>query len=171
MLLPNNKVTDVAREMVASLVEAGDLETENPREVQLDLEAVLNQYLRVEQELHSKTRETLSSKGLAPTEYARVLKGFADQKKVKVGEDAIDYVLEQLIEMLLNSANVEEVYAPDHELRKKLREPLRRQSGASEDLDKAVRDQLKHIKEQEGSSLWEVEYRRMMEEIRRRKGI
>lgn len=171
MLLPHNKVSDVAREMVSALIEAGDLETESPREVQLDLEAVLSQYLRTEQELHQKTRDALSSRGLGPSEYSRVLKSFADQKKVKVGEEALDYVLEQLIEMLLNSANVEEIYAPDHELRKKLREPLRRQANSDGDLDRAVRDQLKHIQAQEGSSLWEVEYRRMMEEIRRRKGL
>ena len=32
-----------------------------------------------------------------------------------------------------------------------------------------VRGQLKHV--QEGTGLWEVEYRRMMEDVRRRKGL
>jgi uncharacterized protein len=171
MLLPLNKVSEVAQEMVASLLEGGDIETSSPREVQLDLEAVLNQYLRTEQELHQKARDSLSSRGLAPTEYSRVLKALAEQKKIKVGDDAIDYVLEQLLEMLMNSSAVDEIFAQDHELRKKLRAPLRKRASTNEDLDRAVRDQLKHIKEPEGSSLWEIEYRRMMEEIKRRKGL
>jgi hypothetical protein len=32
-----------------------------------------------------------------------------------------------------------------------------------------VRNQLKHV--QEGTSVWEVEYRRMMDDIKRRRGL
>lgn len=169
MFLPHNQVSPAAKEMLDLLVEAGDIETDLPREVQLDLEAVLNQYLRTEQDLMRRARDTLSARGLPNREFGKVLRALADQKKVKVGEDALDYVLEQLVEMLLNSSNVEEIFAQDHELRRKLREPLRKRQGSSEDLDKAVRSQMKHV--QEGTTLWEVEYQRMMEDIRRRRGL
>lgn len=169
MLLPPNKVSDVAKEMVQLLTDGGDIETETPREVQADLEAVLQQYLKTEQDLQSKARETLTARSLPPTEFPKVLKALADQRRIKIGEEALDYVLEQLVEMLLNSNNVDEVFAEDHDLRRKLRIPLRKQAGASEDLDQAVRAQIKHV--QEGTSVWEVEYKRMMEEIKRRKGL
>jgi len=71
--------------------------------------------------------------------------------------------------MLLSSSNVEEVYVEDHELRRKLRIPLRKHEGAAAKLDLEVRGQMKHV--EEGSALWEVEYQRMMEDIRRRKGM
>lgn len=169
MFLPHNQVSAAAKEMLESLVEAGDIETDMPREVQLDLEAVLNQYLRTEQDLMRRARDTLSARGLPNKEFGKILRALADQKKVKVGDDALDYVLEQLVEMLLNSSNVEEIYAEDHDLRRKLREPLRKRAGGTEELDRAVRSQMKHV--QEGSSLWEVEYQRMMEDIRRRRGL
>src|SRR5690606_33155609 len=111
MLVPPNKVTDVAREMLQLLQSEGHIETDMPREVQLDLEAVLNQYIRTEQELVTRARQTLESRGLSNRDFGRVLRTMADQKGVKVGDDAIDYVLEQLLEMLLNSSNVEEIYA------------------------------------------------------------
>jgi len=169
MFLPHSRVADVARQMVQSLTADGDIETAVPREVQLDLEAVINEYLRTEGELMVRARETVESRGLSQKDYGRVLRTLADQKKVKIGEEALDYVLGQLLEMLLNSSNVEEVYAEDHVLRRKLREPLRKEGNTDEKLDKEVRSQLKHV--QEGTSLWEVEYQRMMADIRRRRGV
>lgn len=169
MFLPLSKVTEVAKEMVQELRDAGDLETESPYEVQLDLEAVLRQYLRTEQEISTQARDTLATRGLAPTEYGRIIKNLSDQRGVKVGEDAMDYVLDQLSEMLLNSANVEEIYIEDHELRRRLRIPLRKHVNQAPDLDRVVRKQMKHV--EEGGALWEVEYRRMLDDIRRRRGM
>lgn len=169
MFLPHNKVSEVAKEMLGLLLETGDIETNAPREVQLDLEAVLSQYLRTENELVSRARETLTARSLPNKDFGRILRSLADQKRVKVGEEAVDYVLEQLVEMLLSSTNVEEVYVEDHELRRKLRIPLRKHEGAAEKLDQEVRGHIKHV--EEGSALWEVEYQRMMEDIRRRRGL
>lgn len=169
MFLPLSKVTEVAKEMVQELRDAGDLETESPYEVQLDLEAVLRQYLRTEQDISTQARDALATRGLAPTEYGRILKNLSDQRGVKVGEDAMDYVLDQLSEMLLNSANVEEIYIEDHELRRRLRIPLRKHVNQTPEIDRAVRKQMKHV--EEGGPLWEIEYRRMLDDIRRRRGM
>jgi uncharacterized protein len=169
MFLPQSKVPEVAREMVQELTSSGDLETNSPHEVQLDLEAVLRQYLRTEQEIITQARDTLAARGLAPTDYPRVLKNLAEQRGVKVAEDAMDYVLDQLSEMLLNSGNVEEVYVEDNELRRKLRAPLRKQVNVEPEIDRAVRRQIKHV--EEGGTLWEIEYRRMLDDIRRRRGL
>ena len=78
-------------------------------------------------------------------------------------------LLDQLVEMLMHSNNVDEVFVEDYELRRRMREPLRRQVAEEEELAQEVRSRLKHV--QEGTALWEVEYRRMMEDIKRRKGL
>ena len=169
MLLPPNRVTDVAREMLQLLQAEGLIETDMPREVQLDLEAVLSQYIRTEQELIDRARQTLESRGLSNRDFNRVLTTLAEQKGVKVGEEALDYVLEQLLQMLLNSSNVEEIFAEDHELRRQLRIPLRKLEGTEEKIEKTVRNRIKHV--EEGSPLWEIEYQRMMEDIKRRRGL
>ncbi len=169
MFLPHNQVAEVAKEMLSLLLESGDIETPVPREVQLDLEAVLNQYLRTEHELATQAREAIASRGLSSRDFGKVFRTLAEQKNFKVGDEAMDYVLEQLVQILFSSSNVEEVYAEDHELRRKLRAPLRKREGSDEKLDREVRSQMKHV--QEGSALWEVEYQRMMEDIRRRRGL
>jgi hypothetical protein len=169
MRLHSAKVPQIAAEMVKSLVSGGDIETEASKEVELDVQAVLNQYVRDEHEISEQAKSLLAARGLPQTDYARIRKLVADERKVKLGDDAIDYLLDQLIEMLMHSANVDEIFAEDYQMRKKLREPLRRQLTEEDELQTEVRNQLKHVKE--GSQVWEVEYRRMMEEIKRRKGL
>lgn len=169
MLLPPHRVTDVAREMFQLLQKSELIETELPREVQLDLEAVLNQYIKTEQDLVTRARQTIESRGLTNRDFPRVLQGLAEQKGVKVGEEAMDYLLEQLLQMVLNSSNIEEIYAEDHEIRRQLRIPLRKLGEQREKIDREVRSNIRHV--DEGSPVWEIEYQRMMEDIRRRRGL
>lgn len=171
MFLPPHRVNDVAREMLQLLQREGNIETAMPREVLLDLEAVLNQYLKMEQELMQKARQTLESRGLPNRDFGRVLHSLAEQRGVKVGEEAIDYVLDQLLEMLLNSSNVEEIYAEDHELRRHLRVPLRKMTEIREKADKESGPQPAKVAVVEAVPAWELEYQRMLEDIRRRRGL
>jgi uncharacterized protein len=168
MRLHSAKVPSIAAEMVNLLTRAGDIETDSPKEVQSDVVAVLEQYIRDEAAVSDRAKDMLSARNLPQSEYAKLRRLVADERKIKLGEDAIDYLLDQLVEMLMHSANVEEVFAEDVELRRKMRGPLRAQFAEEEQLQAEVRGRLKHV--QEGTSLWEVEYQRMMDDIRRRKG-
>jgi hypothetical protein len=169
MWLHRAKIPQVAGEMVRALTDGGDIECASPREVQSDLESVLSQYLTDDQEISDRARDLVATRGLPVSELGRMKKLVAEQKHVKIGEDAIDYLLDQLIEILMHSNNVDEVFAQDHVLRLRMREPLRKQFAAEDQIEQEVRGRLKHV--QEGTQLWEVEYRRMMDEIKRRKGV
>ena len=169
MWLHRAKVPQIAGEMVRALRDSGDIECDSPREVQDDLESVLTQYLNDEQEIADRAKDLVASRGLPMTDLPRMRKLVAEQKHVRIGDEAIDYLLDQLIEILMHSSNVEEVYAEDHVLRLRMREPLRKQLAAEEKIEEEVRGRLKHVTE--GSQMWEVEYRRMMEDIKRRRGL
>lgn len=155
--------------MVSLLAKAGDIETDAPKEVQADLESVLNQYVRDEQEINEKAKDLLAARGLPQSEFAKLKRLVAEDRKVKLGDEAIDYLLDQLVGMLMYSSHVEEVFAEDVQLRLKMRGPLRKAAQEEQKLQEAVRGQLKHV--QEGTAVWEVEYQRMMDDIRRRKGM
>jgi len=157
------------KERKGRIVKGKDIETESPNEVQADIEAVLNQYVRDEQTVQERARDLIAARGLSQNELPRIRKLVADEKHIKLGDDAIDYLLDQLVEMLMHSANVDEVFSEDYELRRKMRDPLRKQLAEEQALEAEVRGHLRHV--QEGTGLWEVEYRRMMEDIKRRKGL
>ena len=169
MRLSSAKIPAIAAEMVSLLTAAGDIETASPKEVQADLESVLTQYVRDENEVNEKAKELLAARGLPATEFAKLKKLVAGDRKIKLGDDAIDYLLDQLVEMLMYSTHVEEVWAEDVQLRLRMRAPLRQVAADELKLQEAVRGQLKHV--QEGTAIWEVEYQRMMDDIRRRKGL
>jgi uncharacterized protein len=169
MKIPKARVAHIASQMLRALTEHKDIETESPAEVQRDIEAVLNQYIRDEQELSEKARDMMAQRGLPSGQLSRIRSQLAEQRKIKLGDEAIDYVVDQLIECLMQSNNVEEIYAADHQLRRLLREPLRELDSQEDSIQSEVRAQMKHV--QEGTAKWEVEYQRILEDVRRRKGL
>ncbi len=169
MRIPKSRVPQIAAEMLQSLLEQGDIETESPKEVELDLAAVLNQYIRDEAEITDKARDVMGRRGLPSSQLGQIKRQIAEQRKFKLGDEAMDYLVDQLIEFLMHSHNVEEIYAPDHRLRRLLRDPLRKVQNFDGAVDEQVRGRMKHV--QEGSALWEVEYQRILEDVRRRKGL
>jgi hypothetical protein len=169
MRLYAGRVGPIAAEIVRVLLDAKDIEADKPSEVQRDIEAVLNQYVRTEKEAVEKARDAVQSRGLPNTDLARMKKLAAEQMGIKVGDESIDYLLDQILEILMHSANVDEIFAPDVELRRKMAPVLKHHMAVDEELEREVRGKLKHV--EEGSRTWEVEYNRVMEDIRRRKGL
>lgn len=169
MRLYSGKVGAIASDSVKALLAANRIETENPKEVEQDVAAVLTSYVRSDQEANDLAKDWQQRRSLPSTELPRLRKVAAEQKGIKTGEDTLDFLLDQVVEMLLHSANVDEVYGEDHELRRTMAPIFKKHMAADEELEREVRSQLKHVKE--GTSTWEVEYQRMREDIRRRKGL
>lgn len=169
MRLFSSKITALSDELVKALADNQDIECESRKDVAGDLEAVFTNYLRIEKEAYDKAKDALASRGLPPTELPRLRKLSAEQKGIKVGDEMLDYLLDQLIEMLMHSANVDEVFAEDHGLRRRMRPVLKKYLDMDEALDGEVRSKLRHV--QEGTRTWEIEYQRLVGEIQRRKGL
>lgn len=154
--------------MLSALNEAKLIETDTPREVAKDLEAVLEGYLRDEQDIASRARDLAASRQLSSSEHGRLRRQLAEQRGIRVGDDAIDYLLEQLVEMLMMSSSVDELFGEDHEIKRALRQPLRAEFEAEDAEEQIVRKRMKHVSE--GTAQWEVEYQRIRREIGRRRG-
>jgi hypothetical protein len=169
MRLYGSKVATIAQEVVRTLVSSKDIETESQREVVADVEAVLRSYLDTERLVDDKTRELLHRTGRGPSEFGRVRQQIAEHHGIKVGDEALDYLLDQVVEMLMHSNHVEEIFSEDVELRRKMAPIFKRHMGVDADLDAAVRAQLKHVKE--GTAQWDVEYARVLEAVKRRRGL
>jgi hypothetical protein len=167
MWLTRAKLPALTSAMVKALVDGGLVETEAPDGVQADLIAVIEQYLRDEQDISTRARDLAAARGAPPAEAARIRAELARQQGVGLGDDAVDYVLAQCLEMLMHSSSVDEIFGQDHELKLAMRTPLRNEQAAAEQMEDVVRKRLKHV--QEGSSQWEIEYQRVREEVMRRR--
>lgn len=169
MRLYGAKVGPIAQEVVRSLVSGKDIETDAQREVVADIEAVLKSYLDTERVVDDKTRELLQRTGRGTGEFGRVRQQVAEHHGIKVGDDALDYLLDQVVEMLLHSAHVDEVFAEDVELRRKMTPIFKRYMAADAELEAEVRAQLRHVKE--GTAQWDIEHARVLEAVKRKRGL
>jgi hypothetical protein len=169
MRLYSGKVPTIAGEIVRLLSSGGDIEAENLHEVDLDVQAVLNNYLAIEREATEKAKDLIQTRGLAQTEFTRMKKLAAEQKGIKVGDEMLDHLLDQIVEILMHSNHVDEVFAPDVEMRRKMAPILKRHMAVDEEIEQEIRGQLRHVSE--GTRTWEIEYARIKEEIKRRKGV
>lgn len=167
MWLTRGKLPALSSAIVKALVDGELIETESPSGVQADILAVLEQYVRDEHDISSKARDLAAARNAPPTEVSRIRKELARQQGVGIGEDSMDYLLAQFVEMLMHSGNVDEIFAQDHQLKLAMRTPLRNEQAAAEQMEDTLRKRLKHV--QEGSAQWEIEYQRMREEVTRRR--
>ena len=171
MRLYPGKVSAIAQEMVQQLAANNDIEVEAELagEVVLDIESVLREYIRADRDITDKARERISREGIEFTQLNKIKQRIADERNFGVGDKAVDYLTKQIIEALFHSRNVGEVYAEDHTLRKTLRDVLNRHTHVDDDLDQEVRKKIKNL--QEGTSAYEVEYQKVMGDLKRLKGL
>jgi hypothetical protein len=169
MRLYASHTSKIAQETVRALLAAGQVEAEHPTEVVRDLESVMKSYLDTEREVNDRTRELLARTGRGQNEYGKVRQQIAESKGIKVGDEMLDYLLDQVVEMLMHSGNVDEVYAQDVELRRAMIPIFKKYMLEDETLEAEVRAQLKHVKE--GTREWDVEHARVLEQVRRKKGL
>ena len=169
MRLYSGKVGPIASDVVRALTSNGDIEADNPHEVELDVQSVLNNYLALEREASDRAKELIETRHLPPSEFPRMRKLAAEQKGIKVGDELLDHLLDQLVEMFMHSNHVDEIYAADVELRRKMSPLLKRHMSVDDEIESEVRGKLKHM--EEGTRSWEVEYARIRDEIRRRRGV
>ena len=168
MQLQRSQIPGISRSIVKALLDAEDIEVDSRREVEKDLESVLNSYVQQLDQVLQRARVLVQERGLPTGEFGRIKRLCADQAGIKIDDDGLDHVLEQLLSMLMNSNHVEEVYAEDNQLRRRMRPFFKTSQSSEERIDREVRAKLKHV--QEGSRVWEIEYERMKSQIKNRQG-
>src|SRR4051812_3847285 len=161
----------ISRECVQQLTQDGDVEVEAMRvnDAEMDMSAIMREYLANEERVNQATREALERHGYDHSRFNQVKREMADVRGFKMGDDGIDYIINQMIEFLLISRNVEEVFAEDYVVRKKIYQVFKKHLDVEDDVDREARARLKHLSE--GTQAWDVEYQKAVDQIRRNKGL
>jgi uncharacterized protein len=161
----------ISRECIQLLMQDGDIEVEPMRvaDAEMDLSAIMREYLANEERVNQATREALERRGYDYSKFNQVKREMADVRGFKMGDEGIEYVINQMIEFLLISRNVEEVFAADNSLRQKIHSVMKKHLDVDDEIDKEARSRLKHL--QEGTSAFDIEYNKTVEQIRRARGL
>lgn len=169
MRLFSGKINAISEEIVKALTASGDMEVESPAEVELDIQSVLKEYLRVERDVNEEAKNRMEARGMGYSQLGKMKSQVAKERNTVTGDESLPYLIDQILEMLFHSQNVSEVFAEDSELRKKIAPIMRKHMDVEGDLDQEVRAKIKNL--QEGTAAFDVEYAKMMEQIKRNKGL
>jgi len=169
MKLYAGKIDAIASEIIRVLEQDGDIELADRQEAQLDVASVLKEYLRVDRELTERAKDILEIRGLSFSAFGRTKRALADEKDFGLGEEGVTWMTSQLLETFMQSKHVDEIYADDAHLRRKIKEILKKHMAVDEELDREVRQRIKNL--EEGTQTWEIEYQRVMDQMKNRLGL
>ncbi len=161
----------IAREMIQRLMQDKDVEVEPERanDAESDMSAIMREYLANEGRVNQAAREAMERRGYDAGRFGQVKREMADVRGFKLGDEGIEFLINQMLEYLLISRNVEEVYSEDHLMRGKILQVMKKHLEAEDDVDREARNRLKHL--EEGTSAFDIEYQKLTEQIRRSRGL
>ncbi|HEY4177472.1 MAG TPA: DUF507 family protein, partial [Kofleriaceae bacterium] len=84
-------------------------------------------------------------------------------------EDGLSWIPNQMLEAFMSSRHVDEVFAEDAIMRRKIKEICKKHMMVDEAIDQEVRDRIKNL--EEGSSAWDVEYAKVLDQIKQKHGL
>jgi uncharacterized protein len=164
-------IPKIAKDVIRALLANRAIEVEDGHrdEAELDVAGVLVDYLDTLDKVKHDAQEALQRHNLPAEMLGRVKQSIADSRKVVMGDGALEHVIDRLISGLFDSKHIEEVFMDDNELRKIVQAAVQKYLGVDEELDREVRGRLKNLRE--GTTEWEVEYGRLIEQMRGTKAL
>jgi uncharacterized protein len=163
------KIPVIGKELVKALADAGDIAVTDRGEAELDVEAVLKEYLRLEREITDKAKDMLQKRNLPYEHFSKIKRTLAQEKGIAFGDEGLEWMTNQMIESFMQSPHVEEIFGEDATLRRRMVDVLKRHMMVDDELDAEVRRRIKNL--EEGTATWDVEYQKALDQIRRNRGL
>ncbi len=167
MRLFPGKLPDLAKDLIRSLMkdDAIELVPDRTQEAEMDIESVLREYHRQEREIHEQAKDVLAARQLDFSNLRRVKVQLAKQRGLKLDEDGYEYLMDQVIEMIYFSNNVEEIFCDNKELFGRMLPVLKKYTNQDDAVEQQARARIKNLNE--GTLTWDVEIAKKISDIRR----
>lgn len=171
MKLYRARVPQIAHAVIERLMNDGDIEVAltDKEEAASDLVAIMESYLRRDNDLREAVRDQMERKNIPYDQYGKVKGAIAEDWGHPTGDEVDRYLARQFIENFMISNFVGEVFTEDRELFKKLIDVL----GGFDVDERALRaeaeERIKNVKE--GSVERQDALNRALREVRKRHGL
>ena len=171
MRIYRSQIPRLAEEIIQTLARENDIEVspEQANEAVQDLRAIMDEYLRQESKIVQEVRDIMHQRQITYDQFGKIKGQLCDERAHPTGDDGIRWIIGQILEAFMISNHVEEVYSEDFLMRRKMMQIFRRILIDEADLDKEARTKIKNVRE--GTAEWEIEYKKAIEEIRKRRGL
>jgi hypothetical protein len=169
MRLYAGKIPVIAAEIVKTLVDNDELSVLDRGESEMDVQAVLKEYLRLDRECTEKAKDLMQKRNLPYEHFGKIKRQLAAEKAFGLGDESLDWMTTQMIESFMQSPHVEEVFADDATLRKRMTDILKKHMQIDDEIDAEVRRRIKNL--EEGTATWELEYQKALGQIKKNRHL
>lgn len=171
MRLYRAKVPAIAKEVIETLVVDGDIEVsgENRAEAERDLEAIMDEFMRQDAAFRNQVRDQMDAQNLPYGEFGRTRKSMAEQIRHPLADDVERFLARQFVENMMISRFVDEVFAEDQVLYKKVIGILKRHDVDEREIREAAMGKIKNV--QEGTIEFEIALERAVRDEKKVRGL
>lgn len=171
MKLYRARVPAIARAAIERLANEGDIEIapEDREEAERDLVAIMDTYLRRDQDLREAVRDHMDRKGMSYDQHTRARSEVATEWGHPLGNEVDIFLARQFLENFMISRFVGEVFSEDRVILNKLRDLLRDFDVDERALRAEAEERIKNIPE--GSVERQDALQRALKEVRKRHGL
>lgn len=171
MKLYRAKVPAIARAVLERLASEGDIEIkpDAKEEAEKDLAAIMDEYLRRDNDLRERVRDEMSALNIPYSDYGRTRKRVAEELNHPLGDDVDRFLCRQFIENLLISPSIEEVFEEDRVMYKKVMEVLKLHDVDENEIRAEAASRIKNV--QEGTVDYEIALQEQMKVVKKRRGL
>ena len=171
MRIYRSQVPRLAEEILETLVREEDIAITpvNLSEADQDLRAIMDEYMRQESKIVQEVRDIMHERQITYDKFGKVKGQLCEERNHPTGDDGIRWIIGQILEAFMISNHVDEVFSEDFLMRRKMMIVFRRILIDEADLDKEARSKIRNIRE--GTADWEIEYKKALSDIRRKRGL
>ncbi|MCK6506180.1 DUF507 family protein [Myxococcota bacterium] len=171
MKLYRMKVPAIAHDVIERLVAEGMIEVtgEGRPEAELDLVAVMEEYLRRDHELRESVREHMARHSVPYDQYGKIRGQVATDMGHPTGDDVERFLARQFVENFMLSRWIDEVFADDKDLYKAILDILRSHNVDERALRDEAREKIKNLSE--GTVDYELALAEAMRDVKKRHGL
>jgi hypothetical protein len=171
MKLDRAKIPVIAKGVIERLVADGDVEIrpEAREEAEKDLAAIMDEYLRRDNELRDQIRDFMSSQNIPYSDFGRTRKRLADEMGHPLGDDVERFLCRQFIENMMISPSIDEVFGEDRDIYRKVMDVLKANDVNEEEIRTEALGRMKNV--QEGTVDFELQLQEQMKQVKKRRGL
>ena len=171
MRLYRAKVPTIAKEVIELLSNDGDIEVlgENREEAERDLEAIMEEYLRRDSSFRTRVRDMMDRRKLPYDAYGRTRKAVAEELEHPLGDDVDRFLARQFVEAMMISRFVEEVYADDRDMYRKVLGVLKSNDVDEREIREAAQGRIKNVRE--GTIEYEIALEKAVRDEKKTRGL
>ena len=171
MKLYRAKIPVIAKAILERLSSEGDVEIrpENREEAEKDLAAIMDEYLRRDNELRDRSRDLMADQNIPYSDFGRTRKKMADEMGHPLGDDVERFLCRQFIENMMISPHIDEVFGEDRAIYKKVMEVLKSNDVDENEIREEAISRMKNV--QEGTVDYEIALQEQMKQVKKRRGL